>query len=408
MHPTKLALPGLLLAGSLLVGCGGNDATPAKVPNAAPATAKAKTVKADFLLEVRDLGALSPLAPKPRDPEELAAFIRTQQTLLTRNEVLDKVLELKEVKDTQWFHAAAKPAVALRKALTVNVLERSNLIRVSLALADRAEAELVLNKVIDTYLAVADAEARADRDQTLQVFRQAVQAAQKNLDRVRSEADDYRAARDLVVALDPVHNVAANTLGALDLELAQLSIQYALARKEADALTGSQADKEWKPSADILAAVESDPKVVALDKAVMDLERERAVQVQKFGKDHASVREIDAQMVTVAKQLHDVEAARIAQAKAHQRDSALGTVAALEARMAELKKKYDDKRTEIRRTDNDLLGYQRRENVARVAQENVDRATTELNRQEALLTTTLPRLIVRQRAAVPVTEDAAE
>jgi hypothetical protein len=138
--------------------------------------------------------------------------------------------------------------------------------------------------------------------------------------------------------------------------------------------------------------------IVALEEAKLGMERDRVVAVAKSGKESEAVKELDTRIGEIVKQIAAKRTEEEGKAKARQFEMASGALAGVEARIADLKKKRDEKQADVRRLDGGLAEYKALEEVVRGARNELNEAQATLSKEEGVLWTIQPRVEIRSKA----------
>jgi uncharacterized protein involved in exopolysaccharide biosynthesis len=146
------------------------------------------------------------------------------------------------------------------------------------------------------------------------------------------------------------------------------------------------------------------PAVLSLEELRLSMVRDRAAAA-KGGKEGAAVAELDARIEATEKQLGEIRTREEARAKARLVNDAETALAAIDARLVEIKKKLDEKRAELRRLDSDVERYRALEEDVRAARETFNQARKDFNAQEAICSTMQPRVELRSRAVTPAPKE---
>jgi uncharacterized protein involved in exopolysaccharide biosynthesis len=109
----------------------------------------------------------------------------TQVRLITSEQVLNAAVADARVASLPTIKKSADPKSVFRKALEVEILNGTNLIRVALDLPNPEEAATIVNAVVQSYLAVSDVDSRT-------VLREMTESVSQQLAKLRREIEEKR------------------------------------------------------------------------------------------------------------------------------------------------------------------------------------------------------------------------
>ncbi|RKX42021.1 MAG: hypothetical protein DRP27_09990, partial [Thermotogae bacterium] len=233
-------------------------------------------------------------------PEQVSKEIRYSHrlslaTLIKQQSTLQELVSRDAIKETQWFkdrdRDIRKAIKYLERHLDVFPQRDGDYIEISMTCSDREEAALIVNEMVDLFLASQGAEKREDiaeklarlEERRLDVQRD-LDAAQRALDDVRNrfgitDLEERRDYRDpIVVKLDN-----------LELEQNQLILQM----RELQGIIKNLEELATGPITEqIEHRIERDPVIVLLVQQLALQESVLAGLLTKFGENHRLVRRV--------------------------------------------------------------------------------------------------------------------
>lgn len=297
-------------------------------------------------LEVKPLNKYALAAPSGPAPD-MESFMQTQVQLLTSPDVLGKALLDPRVVGLGLVRDTLDPKAKLRELLHVTIPPKTSLILVGITTPHRDEGPIVINAVVDAYLAEAstwtDEETRRQLEQ-LQTLK----------DRYRNDVDRYR--KELEILVEKTGNADPNSPLQFEAERyrqyrAQLN-KVEIERIEADVALGvlreaRRQDQTTAPQADpvdtealLRRAFQSDPDVIALlaDKHEAQEALADTLRMARKGHNDAASRIHRQHIEQVDAQLNQLWAEKGPLLRAAiTADPKLGDPIAIELRAAELK-----------------------------------------------------------------------
>ncbi len=292
--------------------------------------------------------------------EEHERFVRTQALFLKSPRILSVALQVKAVRETQWWKsvqarswkAADEHLLELTDKLIASPVRGTNYLRVSMVCRHPQDPAIIVNEAVRQWYDEV-------RKQAAEEF------ASKSLDSSRGELEELRtriaAKRDDLRTLAarlppgaiqaPGNNINSQQVaqfgeqvGSLSLELAQLE-QYRQIYNDPQGVAVTAEDR---------ALVEQDPQVAQLAQAVFLYQQQLTADEKVYGSNHAERRRLDAQLEAAKSELANL-------------------------RLAKLRERHED----IREATN--TAYLNTQHALFLAQENLAEAEAALQDQERML-----------------------
>jgi hypothetical protein len=243
---------------------------------------------AEISFNITGLNDVSPLTKGTLKDDEVerTTYINTMMKLLRAPEFLDSVFQIKEVQDSQWckgFRTQAAANAALNDAMEIERVPDTTLIRVSLLVKPRAEADILLNKLGEQFIAWTDTIAARQRESDIRAFRDQLSNAEKILLRAQADRDDYRSLHGITAGQV---DIAVAALKDLQLQMGKLTLDRAVARETLDSFSADADENKQKSQAASAALDEIDLRL----KIVKKLRDEKEAELRKAENDHVGYR----------------------------------------------------------------------------------------------------------------------
>ena len=259
---------------------------------------------------------LSGSAETPRTADETAVFLNAELAVLTSTPVLESALANKAVLNTQTARAIAaapEPASAMRSRLRATLGRKDNLISIELNAASPGDAAIVVNAVVEAYVARQKHLWEENRRKMLAVLE--TQKAQQSAEAKETSDTMLRVLRQagspVLDSRQKLQEIAALslTLRATQQEEAAAQTQYTDAARPLMANPALQTELERIITADI-APTRSDAENEQLRLLISELKakRQEMINVRSFLPSHPQIVTLDRQLaetqLTYAASMH--------------------------------------------------------------------------------------------------------
>jgi len=289
-------------------------------------------------------------------------------TLLIQQSNLQRLIERDKIQATKWFQNFGK-IKERRRANAVEDLQRhfnaypqrdSDYVNLSMTAGDRAETALIVNEMIDLFVAsqgssrkeeIANKLARYE-DQRLRVQRD-LDAAEKSLDEVRTRYGF------IDLGERNFQDTVSLKLDNLEIEQNQLFLQIKEVQAGVEAL---KRQAEGPVNEQVEQLVEIDPVMVMLAQQLASLESQLAGELTKFGENHQVIRTTQ-QQINETKLRRQIRKTTIAeQTRQANLKNAQDQLGVLMSRLDELEKRRED--AVAKKKDFDLARVQYEQRIA--------------------------------------------
>jgi polysaccharide biosynthesis transport protein len=206
---------------------------------------------------VEGYGFKIPILPKDYIAHQLA----TEAAQIRNPSNLQEVLSLPEIKAThfyQWYGDNFDKCLNdFQDMLNVSPVRDTYLIRVSIAVRDRSEARLIVNRVVERYVTRAKSTFVDEGRQKLETLKTTQASALTEQGQIRKRIKDLRETRDMP-ALEAERDVMVDSIGVLTNTIAELKARQADVESQLSTLHGRD-PRNLPLSAEMKVVVESDP-----------------------------------------------------------------------------------------------------------------------------------------------------
>lgn len=229
----------------------------------------------------------------PRD--HIEHLLATEAAQIRNEALLQEVLALPEVKETEFYRWYGdnfdKCLAEFRDALVVSPVRDSFLIRVALAIRDKAECRRIVNAVVQRYVSKSKSSLTDDSRQRLESLKNTQAAVTTELTQVRNRVRALRQERDMP-AIEAQRDVLVDNLSVLNNTIAELKARQA--DIEAQLRTVRGVDPRNLPvSAEMRVVIEADPVLRYYRQQVEQLDVEiTAMEQSLFGRNHPQVQRL--------------------------------------------------------------------------------------------------------------------
>lgn len=252
--------------------------------------------------------------------DELERFVLTQAKYLKSPGILNEALRLQDVKNTQWYGSIKEKDLLkeLTEDLSAGPMRGTNLMAVSMACRDPNDPHVIVNAVVQRWLAIA-------RERSTESYREQLDAATTRLQRLEAqiEADNLRL--DTIAANLPAGaayqevNINAQQVlkygeqvTMLSLELAQLA-QFRDIYNDPSGVAVTAEDREF---------IEQDPNVQELSRRAFAIRQQLSVDSVNMGSKHPVTKSLKAQLEAADESLEELRRQKLQERRADMREAA--------------------------------------------------------------------------------------
>ncbi|MBN1344556.1 MAG: polysaccharide biosynthesis tyrosine autokinase [Phycisphaerae bacterium] len=293
----------------------------------------------------------SPMPTNPYSPWRVALDRQTvernladQGSRIKDPGLLRKVLASPEVRETDWFKQFSDNVDAALSELDASLvalpLRGTSLLQVSLPTRNPKDSPRIVNKVVDLYLGDVMSWSKGQFAQDAETFET----------QVRLKESELRVIDDDISELEREGQIPAMLHGAPTITVRLQGLQNELVQRESDMeflRARYEAFRQMRPediqaSQELMARVESDPRVAGLTRHVQDLQESKSVLRTRLGERHREMQQLEAQLTNAENELAGLRQTRLVEEQAALLESyRIAYLSALQT-VAELKNSVDE------------------------------------------------------------------
>jgi capsular exopolysaccharide synthesis family protein len=299
-------------------------------------------------------------------------------TLLIQQNNLLELIKRDKIQATKWFQSfgkikerrIAKAVEDLRKYFGAYAQRDSDYVSLSMTAGDRKEAALIINEMIDLFLASQGISKKEDIANKLARYEEHRLRVQHDLDMADKSLADVRAGYGFTdLGERNFQDTITIKLDNLEIEQNQLVLQIKVAQAEMEAL---KRQAEGPVNEQVEHLIETDPVMVMLAQQLASLEAQLAGQLTKFGENHQVVRRIQ-QEISETKLRRQIRKAAIAeQTRQANLKNAQDLLVVLMSRLDELEKRREDAAAKKKDFDSARALYEQRLAIRDASRQNLD------------------------------------
>ncbi len=248
-------------------------------------------------------------SPTPGDPfnpwgmrvdrDTIERNLMDQAQIIHDPSLLREVLASPEVRvETDWFKEFGgdvdKALEALDDDLRSSPIRGTTLLQVSMGTRNPTDAPKIVNKIVEVYMKNVVEWSKSHFTDTADAFDKQVRLKERELDDLNEDIAQLESEGRIPAMLSGAPTVTER-LRNLQAERVRRESDLELLRARYEAYRDLSAE-ELQSSAELMARVESNPKVVFLVRHTRDLTESREALLIRLGPKHIDIREIDRQM----------------------------------------------------------------------------------------------------------------
>lgn len=295
------------------------------------------------------------------DPKQMELQVQTRAQAFRQLNLLQQVLALDEIKATQYYQSKETPEdflYDLRDDLAAGAVRDTTLIRVALATRVPADAELIVDRIINQHLQRSSVDRSVALTQAMRAMRDTREQLSSQLDAKRQEISRFLQRAD-VPDLESQRQLITVNLADLQREMTLLNAEAADYETQLAAIGGRQ-PYELPVTKDMENQINADPLLRLRRSEVQDLElqRDTLLRSKTVGENHRQVAVLTARL----NGLKDLERQRYEELLDQVRGSRVEflqeNLARVRAIQAELQERFAEDQARQRELDRSLLTYQ--------------------------------------------------
>lgn len=289
--------------------------------------------------------------------------------LITQQSTLQSLIDRDRIQQTEWFRRFGKikdkriqkAFSDLRKKFGAGAQRDGEFIILSMTCRDRIEAALIVNEMVDLFLASQGATKKEEIAGKLAGLIDQQNSVQRDLDLAEAALADVRATSGLTDLERPVSRQFRHTIELRldDLELEQNTMTLTIKQVEAD-IKNLEELATGPVNEQIEHQIETDPVMVVLAQQLAFQESELAGRLTKFGENHRVVRQTQ-ELIEEIRQERALRKAEIAeQTRQSNLKDAQNQLVVLQERYIELEKLRQEMEAKKRDLDLARVQYEQR------------------------------------------------
>jgi uncharacterized protein involved in exopolysaccharide biosynthesis len=275
----------------------------------------------------RAVGAVfveSPIPKMPLEPERmpppmelLDRFVANQAPRLKDEGLLQEVVQDAAIRQTQWWRSdrdGESRLEELKDDLAVRQLPQTNYLEVAFCTRDKRDAPVIVNTIIDRYLAKMTTQARIRAEVELSDYDKTERTMQEQLDSIRRKKQDFLTSKLGVAGASQGLNVVSEQYRTLAEKVTRLEADKLQYKAEYESLRGMK-EEQIAISPEMRAAIQQDPLIAKLQELKLmeelEVEAARATMPATRPADPAN----EARLKAIDRKLAELTAAREKEAR---------------------------------------------------------------------------------------------
>ncbi len=253
--------------------------------------------------------------------DEHERFVLSQAVLLKSPGILGDALKVNAVRETDWFKSVPRGEylLELTEDLGASPVRGTNFLRVSMECRSITDGAIIVNEVVNQwYQTVKKRSAEEFADDALEAAQREAESLEREIAQDRERLKTIAERLPAGARQDPGGNIINQQVkqygeqaASLQLELAQLE-EYRRVYNDAAGVAVTADDRN---------AVELDPEVAELSRAMFLLEQRRAADAKVYGAGHSIIKQLDAQVEATENELYQIRAEKLGERRAAMREA---------------------------------------------------------------------------------------
>jgi polysaccharide biosynthesis transport protein len=225
------------------------------------------------------------------DPGRSENFLYTQAELIKSTPVMEKAVEAICRNSPQAFDDCLSPLLFLKKSLEVSVGRKDNLISVSLALADRQRAVLIVKSVVDAYVSKYAEQKRSTSLEVVKILSKEKVKRDTEREGLRRQVDAFHKENPILSLSDERGNLRTSRCTQLASDLTKAELELLQTKEKVALLTKMRADPPRRSKLLEAATAQGTIKLDEfLRQQIHTLELALATESEKYDEGHPKVK----------------------------------------------------------------------------------------------------------------------
>jgi capsular exopolysaccharide synthesis family protein len=314
--------------------------------------------------------------------------------LLKQQSTLQSLLERDKVKNTKWFRSfgevrdtsIVKAIDDLNKRFRAVAVRDGDYIVVTMTCGDRRESALIVNEIVDLFVASQGTTTRKEVSEKLARLNDQLDRIEGSLASSERALDETRRSYDLT---DIEQEAGRNFRHTIELTLDDLVLKRNDLVLEINQLQAAIKNLEELAVGPINEQIENqierDPVMLSLAQQLAFQESELAGRLTKFGENHRSVRQIQ-DLIKEIRLRREIRKAEIAeQTRQANLKNAEDSLIVMQERYAELGRQQQESEAKKKNLDLARVEYERRQSIRDERKERLDELKRQIEKQKIIL-----------------------
>jgi polysaccharide biosynthesis transport protein len=266
-------------------------------------------------------GAVYVESPFPKIPMEnermllpvelLDRYVADQAVRVKEEGLLQEALQDDAIRHTDWYKSEKDETrfTDLKDELSVRQVPQTSYLAVSFSTRNKQDAPVIVNTIIDRYLAKMATQSRTRAEVELSDYEKTDRTMQDQLDSIRRKKEDFITSKLGVAGATQEHglNVVGERYRALMEEVTKLEAEKLQYRAQYENLLGLEPSQIAIPP-QMQAQIDLDPEVSGLQTAKVMREQDLLIAEKTLGDKHRDLRDVRTQLDAIEQQLTKVKA----------------------------------------------------------------------------------------------------
>ncbi|MEM6260048.1 MAG: hypothetical protein AAGI37_17375 [Planctomycetota bacterium] len=243
--------------------------------------------------------------PRHATTDELKPVVMREAHRLKQEPLLRQVLNKPRVQQTRWFKSfngnLDDAYAGLLDGLAVYPIPNTSLIRVSLVIADRSDAQAILAAIGDEYMRIKDLDVEADTSQRLRAAQKSRNSAEERLASLQIQVKRFLQVQPIGTT-DEQQSEEAMQIRMLSKSLIDLERRYRSVIDEREQQLKRQQEGAFEPSASEQIEISQSATVHAISHRLLELQLEEATLASKTEPDEEAIKQTAAHIQRLEQQ----------------------------------------------------------------------------------------------------------
>lgn len=228
---------------------------------------------------------------------DFTLYQATQVALITQDGILQGVLQVPAVRQTQWYQSTAKKHKTvetrhLREALDVRPQRGSTLINIRMTCEKPQDTSIIANAVAEEFVETRARAVRTTDSEIREIFQRNLNNARTRVETIDQQMKDLLAEGGLDDP-DARLNESVINFQIFSTQKIEAEQQMKLAKRAYETLIEASKEGTFEYTPEEEAQVDEHPFIRERDNRILKLNEDRRVQIDRLGENHRTIHEID-------------------------------------------------------------------------------------------------------------------